>query len=161
MWHLPCSPPLGTYNKLSFHCQLSPDLLASPYLKNNKAYILTCYLLLSGWQKLHRLTTYSAGETVGKQAFPHMAGGNTKWLNIYEGEFGANKTIFAFWPINLPSRNWPRIYISNNKRNRHTGTRLLIAASFVIVKRWKHTEHLDTGNSLNKLQNTPTVVRGV
>ena len=32
--------PLGNCNKLSFQCQLSPELLVSPYLIYNKIYIL-------------------------------------------------------------------------------------------------------------------------
>jgi len=45
-----CPPPLWNCNKLSFQCQLSPDLLASPYLNNNKTYLFTFYLLLSDWK---------------------------------------------------------------------------------------------------------------
>lgn len=33
------SSPLGNCNKLSFQWQASPDLLASPYINNNKTYI--------------------------------------------------------------------------------------------------------------------------
>ena len=75
-----CPSPLWNCNKLSFQCQLSPDLLASPYLNNNKTYLFTFYLLLSDWKKLQNFTTLW-------MLLSHVADRNEKWLNIHGGKY--------------------------------------------------------------------------
>lgn len=54
--HGPCvvwsgtNTPFGNCNKLSFQWPSSPDLLASPYLNNNKPYIIKHFEIVTQWE---------------------------------------------------------------------------------------------------------------
>ena len=101
--------------------------------------------------------------SVGKEELElsYIAGRNATWFNHYGNQFGNSQKVkhrLTLWPNNWTSRCTPK-----KKRNICTKisslVRMLIAALFVAIRRWKQSKYSSTDKWINKLWLTTYISR--